>query len=396
MDSCRRSYRTLGHSKLMSRFKTSIFTELAQYKQKQLNEGKDIIDLSIGSPDLPPPPFVREELAMAVRQPGQYGYTLKGIDEFHVAVSRFYSRRYGVHLDANTEVVQLSGSQEGLAHLPLVFVNTGELILLPDPCYPAYETGVNLAQAEVYRMPLLKENNFLPDLKAIPKEVAKKAKMMFLNFPGNPIPAIPTKSFFEEVVHFAKANDLIVVHDFAYSELNFSDEKPLSLLAIEGAKEVGVEFNSLSKSFNMAGCRIAYAVGNEKIVQALSKLKSNLDFGVFMPIQRAAVKALNEGDLFLQELASIYKTRRDVFVDGLNNIGWQMDKPQATMFIWAPIPEDMSSLQFTFELMNKAGVVVTPGSAFGEYGEGYVRIGLVESATNLEQVVQKIAEVKLF
>lgn len=376
----------------MPKFKTSIFTEMAQYKQRKLLEGKEMVDLSIGSPDLPPPSFVREELAQAVQQPDQYGYSLKGTEAFNQAVSDFYERRYGVSIDPKTEVLQLSGSQEGLVHFPFVFANPGDLVLLPDPCYPAYQTGVDLADASVHRMPLLKENGFLPDLQAIPKAIAEKAKVMFLNFPGNPVPAMPTASFFESVVQFAKKHDIIVVHDFAYSELNFTTDKPLSFLSIEGAKDIGVEFNSLSKSFNMAGCRIAYVVGNEQIVQALGKLKSNLDFGVFLPIQRAAVKALNEGDAFLEEMASLYKNRRDVLVDGLNRIGWKLDKPLATMFIWAPVPNERSSFQFALELMDKAGVVVTPGSAFGAYGEGYVRIGLVESASKLEKVVEKIAK----
>lgn len=383
-------------SNLMSKFKTSIFTEMAQHKQQKISEGKEMFDLSIGSPDLPPPPFVLEELMSAVQQRNHYGYTLKGTSEFNEAVAHFYKRRYTVDLDENREVVQLSGSQEGLVHLPLVLVNPGDLVLLPNPCYPAYQTGADLANANVYYMPLEKKNNFLPNLQAIPIEVAQKAKIMFLNFPGNPVPALPTKQFFKDVVEFAKKNNIIVVHDFAYSELNFSGEKPLSFLSIPGAKEVGVEFNSLSKSFNMAGCRIAYVVGNEHVIQALSKLKSNLDFGVFLPIQCAATKALNEGDSFLKENALFYKERRNVLVDGLNTIGWKLEKPLATMFIWAPIPNGVTSLQFTLNLMDKAGVVVTPGSAFGAYGEGYVRIGLVESEANLELVVQKIDEAKLF
>lgn len=383
-------------SKLLKKFKTSIFSEMSNYKHKKIAEGKEIFDLSIGSPDLPPPAFVLEELASAVSKPNQYGYSLKATTEFNEAVSAFYKRRYAVDLDQKSEILQLSGSQEGLVHLPLTLLNPGEIVLLPDPCYPAYQTGVDLARATVYSMPLLKENNFLPDLKKIPQEIANKAKVMFLNFPGNPVPAMPTKQFFEDVVQFAKENNIVVVHDFAYSELNFTDEKPLSFLSITGAKEVGVEFNSLSKSFNMAGSRIAYVVGNPDVIQALNKLKTNLDFGVFLPIQHAATKALNAGDSFLQEMVSLYKKRRDVLVNGLNQIGWKIDKPLATMFIWAPIPDDAStSFQFTLDLIDQAGIVVTPGSAFGLHGEGYVRIGLVESATSLEQIVKKIDEAKI-
>lgn len=382
-------------SRLLAKFTTSVFTEMARHKQQKIREGKEIIDLSIGSPDLPPPSFVIEALASFIQETDKYGYALAGTHEFSEAVAHFYKRRYGVDLNVPDEICQLAGSQEGLVHLPLVLVNPGDVVLLPDPCYPAYITGANLAGAEVYTMPLLKENRFLPDLQAIPKPVAEKAKLMFLNFPGNPVPAMPTKAFFEEVVHFAKTYDIAVVHDFAYSELYFTDEKPISFLSVDGAKDVGVEFNSLSKSYNMAGCRIAYVVGNEKMVQALNKLKSNLDFGVFLPIQHAATKALNEGDSFLEAIASIYKKRRDILVDGLNEIGWELDKPDATMFIWAPVPKRMSSFNFTLQLLDKAGVVVTPGSAFGMHGEGYVRIGLVQKEEKLAEAVEKIKSAKM-
>ena len=383
-------------SQLFRKFTTSVFTEMAKHKQQKIREGKEIIDLSIGSPDLPPPPFVMKALASSVQKADQYGYALEGTHDFHKAVARFYQRRYGVTLNVHNEICQLAGSQEGLVHLPLVLVNPGDVILLPDPCYPAYVTGANLAGADIYTMPLLKENHFLPDLEAIPKSIAEKAKLMFLNFPGNPVPAMPTKAFFEEVVHFAKAYDIAVVHDFAYSELYFTDEKPISFLSIDRAKEIGVEFNSLSKSYNMAGCRIAYIVGNEKMIQALSRLKSNLDFGVFLPIQHAAAKALNEGDSFLEAIASIYKKRRDILVEGLHEIGWELDKPEATMFIWAPVPNRLSSFDFTLQLLDKAGVVVTPGSAFGTHGEGYVRIGLVQNEEKLAEAVDKIKNAKIF
>lgn len=383
-------------SRLLAKFTTSVFTEMAKYKRQKLRKGQAMIDLSIGSPDLPPPPFVLQALASFVQEADQYGYALEGTHEFHEAVAHFYKRRYGVELDVDDEICQLAGSQEGLVHLPLVLVDPGDVVLLPDPCYPAYVTGANLADAEVYTMPLLKENRFLPDLEAIPKAVAEKAKLMFLNFPGNPVPAMPTKAFFEEVVHFAKTHDIAVVHDFAYSELYFTDEKPISFLSVDGAKDVGVEFNSLSKSYNLAGCRIAYVVGNETIIRALSKLKSNLDFGVFLPIQRAATKALNEGDQFLEAIASIYKKRRDILVEGLHEVGWKLDKPDATMFIWAPIPKRMSSFDFTLQLLDKAGVVVTPGSAFGTHGEGYVRIGLVQNEEKLAEAVDKIKKAEIF
>nr|WP_240613490.1 LL-diaminopimelate aminotransferase [Pueribacillus theae] len=377
-------------SALMTKFKTSVFSEMAQYKKKKIAEGKEIIDLSIGSPDLPPPTFMMDELARSVCDETQYGYTLTGTDEFLSAVSFFYRNRYNVELDKETEILQLSGSQDGLVHLPLILTDPGDVVLMPDPCYPAYQIGIDLARAEAYRMPLKKENNFFPNLNEIPETVVKKAKLMFLNYPGNPVPVMPTKEFFEEVVAFARKHSIVVVHDFAYSELNFTNEKPISFLSVDGAKEIGVEFNSLSKSFNMAGCRIAYLAGNHHIIKALGRLKSNLDYGVFMPIQKAATKALMEGAQFLDKNRYIYKARRDVLVDGLNEIGWKIDTPDATMFIWAPIPSGFTSLKFTYELIDRAGVVVTPGNAFGEYGEGYVRIALVQHEGKLKKAVEKI------
>ncbi|HHY73478.1 MAG TPA: LL-diaminopimelate aminotransferase [Bacillus bacterium] len=383
-------------SQLIQSFGTSIFSELAAFKKEKQAEGIQMIDLSIGSPDLPPPNFIVEALVKHVQDPSQYGYTLRGSNEFHEAVHTFYSKNYGVTFNTQTEIVQLAGSQDGLLHLPMTVADEGDLILVPDPGYPAYADAIRMAKAEAYPMPLLKENDFLPDLEAIPENIAAKAKMMFLNFPGNPVPATATKSFFEKVVAFAKKYNIVAVHDFAYSELVFDGEKPVSFLEVEGAFDVGVEFNSLSKSYNMAGCRIGYMIGNHHVVEALTKLKSNLDYGVFSPIQKAATIALLEGDPFLKENNKLYQTRRDTLVDGLRAIGWNVAKPPATMFIWAEIPNGYTSKQFALDLIEKAGVVVTPGNAFGPSGEGYVRIALVQSEATLKEAVKKIKASGMF
>lgn len=383
-------------SQLIQSFETSIFSELAAFKKEKQAQGVHMIDLSIGSPDLPPPKFIVDALAKYVQDPTQYGYTLTGTKEFYEAVHHFYYAHYGVTFNPETEVVQVMGSQDGLLHLPMTIVDEGDTILVPDPGYTAYADGIRMAKAVAYPMPLLKESEFLPDLAAIPKIVAEKAKMMILNFPGNPVPAMANKEFFEKVVAFAKQYEIVVVHDFAYSELVFDGKKPVSFLSVDGAFDVGVEFNSLSKSYNLAGCRVGYMIGNEQVVAALTKLKSNLDYGIFSPVQKAATVALLEGDDFLKENNKLYETRRDILVDGLRAIGWEVERPSATMFMWAEIPKGYTSKQFALELIEKAGVVVTPGNAFGPSGEGYVRIALVQAEAALRAAVQKIKDSGMF
>jgi len=382
-------------SQKMNDFQPSIFSELAVYKNQKIKEGKSLIDLSIGSPDLPPPDFVIEELHISVQDPSQYGYSLTGTAELHQAVTEYYHRQFGVSLHPNEDVLTVMGSQDGIVHLPMVLTNPGETILVPDPGYTAYDAGISLSGALPYKMPLKEENHFLPDLTKIPKEVRDNAKVMILNFPGNPVPALATKEFFEEVVQFAKENQIVVVHDFAYSELYY-DEKPISFLSVEGAKDVGVEFNSLSKSFNMAGCRIGYLVGNALIINGLNILKSNLDYGVFLPVQKAAIAALNNSSPFSDQLRSIYKKRRDILVNGLNELGWDVPSPKASMFVWAKVPKPYTSTQFAYKLIDEAGIVVTPGSAFGSEGEGYVRIALTQKEEMLGKAVSRLSVLSLF
>lgn len=383
-------------SNRMEAFKPSIFSELAAYKRKKLEEGCSIIDLSIGSPDMPPPAFVTDILANTAGNGNEYGYSLTGTEELHKAIATYYTSTYGATLQQSQEILMLMGSQDGLVHLPMVFANPGDYILVPDPGYTAYATGIAMAGAVPYLMPLQKKNGFLPNLSLIPEDAAERAKLMILNFPGNPVPAMANEAFFSEVIAFAKKYNIIVVHDFAYGELYFEGKKPISFLSVSGAKDVGIEINSLSKSFNMAGCRIGYAIGNEKIIAALGQLKSNLDYGVFYPIQQAAAKALQEGAQFCEESRRMYERRRDILIDGLEALGWKVDKPAGSMFIWAEIPNRWNSLDFAYALIDRANVVVTPGHAFGPSGEGFVRIALVQTEDKLRLALRNIQKSGIF
>ncbi|MEW5322284.1 LL-diaminopimelate aminotransferase [Geobacillus thermoleovorans] len=383
-------------AKRMNAFSASIFAELAAYRRERRHLHDEWIDLSVGSPDLPPAPFVREAIARYANEPNAYGYTLKGIHEFHEAVADYYRTAHGVVLDPETEVTYVMGSQDGLVHLPMVFADPEDVILLPDPGYPAYASGVAMAEAEPYFMPLRKENGFLPDLAAIPESVAKRAAILFLNFPGNPVPALATESFYREVVEFAKRYDILVVSDFAYGELYYDGNKPVSFLSVPGAKDVGVEINSLSKSYNMAGCRVGYLCGNAEVIRAFAEFKSNLDYGIFLPLQKAAAEVLRHGAGFCAQSRAIYQARRDALVGGLADIGWVVDCPPAGMFVWAKIPDGFTSFSFTKALIDQAGVVVTPGHAFGPSGEGYVRIALVQPKEVLRRAVEKLRTSGLF
>lgn len=377
-------------SKKTQTMATSIFTELADKKREAMKKGIEVIDLSVGSPDMPPPAIVVDTLVQYSKDTTKYGYTLRGIHEFHEAVGYFYKQRYGVELNPTKEVLQLMGSQDGLSHLATAMIEQGDYVLVPDPGYPIYEQGVMIAGGSIYPMPLLEENNYLPKLTQIPLEVLHKTKMMIISYPGNPVTALASKEFFEEVVKFAKKYNILVVHDFAYSELIFDDNPQISFMSVEGAKEVGIEFNSLSKTFNMAGCRIGYAVGNEEALRILASFKSNIDYGVFYPIQMAAVSALTSEYSVLREQVKEYEKRRDILTAGLENGGWKVARSPATMFVWAKIPAGWTSRKFAFELIEKAGVAVVPGDAFGAQGEGYVRMALVQSSVKLAMAAERI------
>ncbi len=379
-------------SEKLKKLTTGIFTELANKKQDACKRGKDIIDLSVGSPDMTPSAYVVDALIEHSKDITKYGYMLKGIDEFHEAVAHFYKQRYDVDLHPHEEVLQLMGSQDGLSHLATAIVNPGEYVLVPDPGYPIYEASVALAGGIVYPMPLLEENQYLPKLNEIPQEILQKTKMMIISYPGNPVTALANASFFEEVVAFARKYNILVAHDFAYSELIFDQHQKLSFMSIPGAKEVGIEFNSLSKTFNLAGCRIGYVVGNPEAISILAALKSHIDYGIFYPIQMAAVTALTSDYIALDNQAREYAKRRDILINGLAKAGWQVAKSPATMFVWAKIPSGWTSREFAFELIEKAGVAVVPGDAFGKLGEGYVRMALVQAPEKLAEAAERIQQ----
>lgn len=370
---------------------SAIFTEVDNLRKEQVSAGKDIITLSIGSPDLAPAPHIIEALQEGVRNQNNYGYTLsKGIPAFTSAISNWYKDRFNVDLDAETEVYSLIGSQDGLAHIALCLVNPGDVVLVPDPGYPIFSAGPLMAGAELYRMPLTAANHYLPDLSAISDSVLKRAKMMILNYPNNPLAATAPRDFFEQVVAFAKRNNILVCHDFAYSELVFDGYRPDSFLSIPGAKEVAIEFHSLSKTYNMAGCRAGMVVGNKQVISLLGKVKSNFDYGIFQPIQQAAVAALSGPQDCVRETALTYQRRRDIIVDGLRGMGWHVDRPRASMYVWAPVPTQQSSFDFVVDLLKHAGVAVIPGSGFGQFGEGFVRIALVQPEERLAEAIDRI------
>jgi LL-diaminopimelate aminotransferase len=383
-------------SQKMSIFEPAIFGSLKAAAELKKESGVEIIDLSLGSPDMPPDEKVRKVLSEQSSMESAYGYTLGGTKRFHEAVANYYKRRSDVTLDPDTEVLKTMGSQEGLVHLPFAFCNEGDIVLTTNPAYVAYEVGIKLAGAIPYEMPLLAENNFLPDLDAIPEEIARKAKLLILNLPGNPVPAMPTTNFFEKVITFAKQYNIIVLHDAAYSEFYFTGDKPFSFLSIPGAKEVGVEINSLSKSFSLAGARIAYIVGNSEIISIMKQLKSNLDYGTFEPIQEAASTALDHAEEITARLRQEFKERHQVLTAGLTEIGWSVAPSNGGMFVWAKYPFEMDDKEFTFEAIKQSGVVMVPGSIFGTEGAGYVRLALVRKVGALRKAVDRLAKIDVF
>ncbi|XOK62698.1 aminotransferase class I/II-fold pyridoxal phosphate-dependent enzyme [Paenibacillus elgii] len=381
-------------SKRLAELGSAIFSEMAAWKKEVTARGVDVIDLGIGSPDRAPSVRVMEALTRAVNDPGLYGYpTSEGSALFRQTVARWYAHRFGVALDPEDEIVTLMGSQDGLAHLAMAVTDPGDTVMVPDPGYPIYSASLVLAGVQPYYMPLRADNGFLPKLEDIPEEVARQAKFMLLNYPSNPLSAVADLAFFEQLVEYAREHELLLVHDLAYSEMSFDGFKPPSILEVKGAKDIAVEFHSLSKSFNMAGCRIAFMVGQRDAVRALRVLKSNIDYGVFLAVQQAGIAALEE-DMMpgSRSVAALYERRRDIVVEGLNEAGWSIPKPKATMFIWAPIPEGWTSRQISREMLYSAGVVVIPGDAFGKEGEGYVRIALVQEEDRLREAVRRIGQ----
>ena len=384
-------------AKRMEQFGEGVFSRLAEMRKSRLAEGKEVFDLSIGAPNIPPSRRIMEVLAKAVMEPTNYVYAISDTQAMLEAVAKWYQRRYGVTLDANTEICSLLGSQDGLSHIALSILDAGDVMLVPDPCYPIFADGPRLAGAKLYYMPQKKENGYVIQLQDIPEDVARKAKFMLVSYPNNPTAAMAPESFYHELVAFAKKYDIIVLHDNAYSELVFDGRSWGSFLSIPGAKDVGVEFNSLSKTYGLAGARIGYCVGNSRVVGMLKTLKSNMDYGMFLPIQAAAVEAITGDQSVVAETRAAYERRRDVLCDGLIAAGWQMDKPPGTMFVWAPIPQQYADSEtFVKDLLDRTGVLVTPGSAFGPSGEGYVRMALVQSEEDMQRIVAAVSASGIF
>lgn len=368
-----------------------LFARIERLIQQKKAEGVDIISLGIGDPDMPTPDHVIDEMCKEAKNPVNHQYPSSvGMIEFRQAVARWYNKRFGVDLDPGSEVVSLIGSKEGIAHISWCYLDPGDTVLVPDPGYPVYAGGAILAGAEPFYMPLKKEYHFLPNLADIPSDVAKKAKMMFLNYPNNPTGAVATEEFFREVVAFARDNQIIVCHDAPYTEVAFDGYRPVSYLQVPGAKDVGIEFHSVSKTYNMTGWRIGWAAGNPEIVEALGRLKSNLDSGQFQAIQYAAMAALEGPQDVVDKNNRIYQERRDILVDGLNELGWQLEKPKATIYVWAPVPAGHTTESFAELVLEKAGVVITPGTGYGPNGAGYFRVSLTLPTERLREAIERI------
>ena len=372
-----------------------LFAEIDAKKNEMIKKGVEVIDLGVGDPDIPTPDFIIEALKVGAEDPENHRYpSYQGMRSFRVAVADWYKERFNVDLDPDTEVIALIGSKEGIAHAPLAFIDPGDVGLFADPGYPVYPTSISFAGGEPYGVPILKENDFLPDLNAIPEDIRKRAQLIFLNYPNNPTTAVAEEGFFKDVVDFASKNNILICHDAAYTEIAFDGYSPLSFLQADGAKDVGIEFHSLSKTFNMTGWRIAFAVGNKKAIAGIGEIKTNIDSGAFQAIQYAGIVALQNYKSGLQDRIQIFQERRDIFCKGLDETGFKYHFPKATFYVWFEVPEGLTSKEFSSKLLSESGIVVTPGNGFGEYGEGYARVSTTFSTERIIQAVERLKETK--
>lgn len=380
-------------AKRMDQFKGYLGTEMNARLTKMREEGRDVINLGLGDPDVTPPPHLLDALREAVCNPTHHHYpSFYSSRPLKEAIAGWYGRRFNVRLDPEAEVLPLLGSSEGLFHIHLSLLDVGDLALVPDPSYPSYEAGVKLAGGEIEAVPLLKKNGFVPDLGAIPPKIARKAKMIWVNYPNNPTAAVATPEFYRELIEWARKYDVVVVHDSPYTEICFGDCCPPSFLQFEGAKEVGVEFHSLSKSYNACGWRTGMLVGNREVVAAMAKIKSHADRGMYYPLQVVATKALNGPIDFMDARNRTFRERRDVVVKGLRDVGLDVESPQATFYIWSTIPEGFTSRDFCFKVLDAANVWMIPGSMYGKYGEGYLRIALTHPTDRLADAMNRLKE----
>ena len=371
-----------------------LFAEIDRKKKAAIAAGKDVINLGVGDPDRPTPRPIIESLQNNVEVPSYHQYALdQGAPELRQSIADFFQRRYGIALDPASEILPLIGSKEGLAHFPLAVLNPGDISLVPDPCYPVYRSSSMFAGADVYTMPLVPELGFLPDLDAIPADVYARARLMFLNYPNNPTAGMADRAFFEKVVALAHQYDFVIAQDAAYNEMYY-DEPALSILEIPGAKDVAVEFHSLSKTFNMTGWRVGFAVGNPAIVGALGQIKANTDSGIFTAIQMAAKTALDQYEILTPPIRDMYRQRRDAFVDALGKAGWKVKSPESTFYVWIPCPAGVSSADMAGRILEEASVVLTPGLGFGRTADGFIRAALTVETPRLLEAVDRIAKLK--
>lgn len=373
-----------------------LFAQIDQKKREKLQQGVDLIDLGVGDPDIPTPKPIVEAMQGAVEMPEHHKYpSYEGMLSFRRAVADWYKRRFGVDLEPKSEVITLIGSKEGIAHFPLAFVNPGDVVLCPDPAYPVYKIGTLFAGGEPYLLSLKEENKFLPDFKSVPKDVLNRAKILWVNYPNNPTSATADRDFYQDLIDWAKENKIIVASDLAYSEIYFDGKKPMSILQIEGAKDIAIEFHSLSKTFNMTGWRLGMAVGNKDLVAGLGKVKTNIDSGQFQAIQTAGITALSLPEEEVQKIRNTYRERRKVMVKAFEEAGLEVYKSDATFYLWVKVPKGYTSAGFVSLLLDSCGIVCTPGNGFGEYGEGYFRISLTVPTHRLLEAVERIRKLKL-
>jgi LL-diaminopimelate aminotransferase len=383
-------------AKTLSTLPPYLFAAIDKEKRKARQAGRDLIDLGIGDPDTPTPGYIIEALNKAAKDPANHRYALDaGMPQLKAEIATWYEHRFKVKLDPATEILPVLGSKEAIAHFPFTFLDKDEISLVPDPGYPAYRNATILAGRECYPMPLEEKNGFLPDLKAIPQAVLKKAKLMFINYPNNPTAAIVPQSFLKQLVSFAKKHEIIICFDMAYSEMCFAGYKAPGILGISGAKDVAVEFHSFSKTFNMTGWRIGWICGNKDIVAALAKFKSNMDSGIFQAVQIAGIAALKSKPAFYQKMAKIYTERRDTLVNGLKQLGWPVKSPKATFYVWTRFPYKLTSIEVANMLLEKTDIVVTPGIGFGKHGEGFIRFALTQNKTRIKQAIKRLSKIEV-
>ncbi len=373
-----------------------LFVEIDKKKRQLIDAGHDVINLGIGDPDLPTPKFIIDKMAEAIYDPANHQYPLQwGVPQFRQQVAEWFKMRFGAEFDPQAEVLTTIGSKEAIGHMPLAVVNPGDIVLVPEPGYPVYQSASIFAGAEVFHMPLLEKNCYLPDLDAIPEDIRRRARLMFINYPNNPTAAVADRDFFERVVKFGLDNDIIIAHDAAYTEVYF-EHRPLSIFCVEQAREVAIEFHSLSKTFNMTGWRIGFAVGNANAIAALAKVKENVDSGQFNAIQWTGVEALAHIDsVEVRALLDIYRERRDVLVEGLQSIGLDVKKPEATFYVWGKCPVGYDSMSFCSKVLEEAHVVLIPGVGFGKSGDGYFRIAITVDTDRLKEAINRISKLKL-